>query len=437
MRADTVRDLCLADRRAAAAEALAGGGGVAAEAIARELADDSSPVDRWHVVPVLRRIGAAAFDPLVRALLDASTDEAREWVGAAFMRLGEEALERYTATLSHPAPHVRRWAVRGIRHCDEPGPAALHALLPLLGDADPEVARTARDTLLDRGPDLADGLVPSLREIRREGPGRARARALSVLAGIGGEAALSAEDLAAVERLIRVKAPDERPVALWACWNHWIAVPGGDRAGIMETLGLTGPRPVTFALGNDIVDSDGHDAGDGGSEAFARVFVTPELDGWTFVLGAWCDPCGAERSEDVLRLCTRLSARYGQAQAYYYGAQGDGSAWLVAERGTVLRRYCETGEGEDELLTLGEPLPFERARRAELGLSPEWDAAQESDEDEAEWRTAAFDLAPELAKALGVSPLDIGPDTRARGAGVLAMTPYGVAHGVPTGAYRI
>ncbi|MEU4501722.1 hypothetical protein [Streptomyces sp. NPDC024089] len=205
MRADTVRDLCLADRRAAAEEALAGGGGVAAEAIVRELADDSSPVDRWHVVPVLRRIGATAFGPLARALLDAPT----------------------------------------------------------------------------------------------------------------------------------------------------------------------------------------------------------------------------------------LSARYGRAQAYHYGARGDGSAWPVAERGTVLRRYCETGEGEDELLTPGEPLPFERVRRAELGLSPERDAAQESDEDEAEWRTAAFDLAPELAKALGVSPLAIGPDTRACGAGVVAMTPYGVAHGVPTGVYRI
>ncbi|MFC9758181.1 hypothetical protein [Streptomyces sp. NPDC056921] len=437
MRADTVRDLCLADRRATAADALAGGGAGAVEAIVRELTDASSPVDWRHVAPVLRRIGATAFEPLVRALVEAGGEEAQERVGAAFMRLGEESLDRYTAALSHPAPLVRRQAVRGIRYCDEPGPSALHALLPLLGDADEEVAVTARDVLMDRGPGLGEGLARSLREIRREGPGRARARALSVLAAVGGEPALSAEDLAAVERLIRVKALDECPVALWACWNHWIAVPGGDRDGIMETLGLTGPRPVTFALGNDIVDSDGHDAGAGGVEALTRVFVTPELDGWTFVLGAWCDPCSEERSEEVLRLCTRLSARYGKAQAYYYGAQGDGSAWLVAERGTVLRRYCETGEGEDELLTLGEPLPFERARRAELGLNPEWDPAQESDEDEEDWRTAAFDLAPELARALGVSPLDIGPDTRARGTGVVALTPYGVARSVPTGAYRV
>ncbi len=202
----------------------------------------------------------------------------------------------------------------------------------------------------------------------------------------------------------------------------------------MEVLGLAQPRPVTFALANDVVDSDSH----GGTAAdfgpLARVFVTPELDGWTLVIGRWCSPVVDERSEDVLRLCTALSARYGQAQAYYFGWQGDGSAWIVAEDGAVVRRYCETGDGEDELLTLGEPLPFERARRAELGLSPEWDAAEENEDDEDEWKWAAHDMAPEIAKALGVSPLAITPDTPVRGTGVLALTPYGVAHGVPPGA---
>lgn len=127
--------------------------------------------------------------------------------------------------------------------------------------------------------------------------------------------------------------------------------------------------------------------------------MSPEVDGWTLVVGPWCDPCDSTRSEEVLRLCGELSARYGRAQAYYYGMQGDGSAWLVAERGTVLRRYSETGEGEDALLILGEPLPFERARRKELGLSPTWDEATESEDDQDEWKWAAFDLAPEIARS--------------------------------------
>ena len=342
-------------------------------------------------------------------------------------------LDRYAAALDHPVALVRRQAVRGIEHCGEAGRSA-GVLLPLLGDPDQEVARQAQDTLIRTG----EHVIPLLRRVRERGPGRQRARALTVLAELGGEPALSRADTAAIERLIRIKLPDDRPEPLWACWNHWMAVPSGDQAGIMRTLGLTDPRPVTFALGNDIVDADGHGCDTDEHTGYERVFVTPELDGWTLVLGAWCDPCGQERREDVLRLCTELSARYGRAHAYYYGGQGDGSAWLVAEHGTVIRRYCETGEGEDELLTLGDPLPYERTRRTELGLRPDWDPAQESEDDEDEWRWTAHDLAPDIARSLrAASPLDLAAGTPSRGTGVIALTPYGVAHGVPAGAYRV
>nr|WTB30010.1 HEAT repeat domain-containing protein [Streptomyces sp. NBC_00830] len=437
MDVDLVRDLGRPDRRVAAADVLAAGGEAAAEAIVRELTDESSPVGWREAVPVLRLIGGASFDYLVQGLLDAPTAEVRDRVGFAFTGLGAGALDRYTTALSHPSPFVRRQAVLGIQHCDGAGLSAVPALLPLLGDTDPEVAQEAQDCLMIRGKKIEESLVPLLQRIRREGPGRQRARALSVLAVVGGETVLPAEDVAAVERLIRMKLADDQPTALWTCWNHWIAVPSGDQSGIISTLGLTDPRPVTFALGNDIVDNDGHEAEPGSHDGFTRVFVTPELDGWTLVLGAWCDPCDAERSEDVLRVCTLLSSRYGRAQAYYYGAQGDGSAWLVAEHGTVIRRYCETGDGEDELLTLGDPLPFERTRREELGLQPEWDPALESEDDADEWKWAAFDLAPEIAQSLGVSPLTIGPEISSRGVGVIALTPYGVTHGMPAGAYRI
>ncbi|WP_331726388.1 hypothetical protein [Streptomyces sp. NBC_00887] len=437
MNVGLVRDLACPDRRVAAAEVLARGGEAAAKAIVRELADESSPVEWREAAPVLQRIGGAAFDHLVQGLLDAPTVEVRDKVGLVYTRLGAGFLDQYATAMAHPSPFVRRQSVLGIRLCDGAGLSTVPALLPLLGDTDPEVAQEAQDTLMIRGQEIKASLVPLLQQVRRAGPGRQRAGALSVLAALGGETVLPAQDVAAIERLIRVKLANDRPTALWACWNHWIAVPSGDQAGIITTLGLTDPRPVTFALGNDIVDSDGHDAGPGGHDGFTRVFVTPELDGWTFVLGAWCDPCDAEREEDVLRLCTLLSSRYGRAEAYYYGAQGDGSAWLVTEHGKVIRRYCETGEGEDELLTLGDPLPFERTRREELGLQPIGDPALESEDDADEWKRAAFDLAPEIAKHLGGSPLSIGPQTVSRGVGVIALTPYGVVEGVPAGTYRI
>ncbi|MFI6548215.1 HEAT repeat domain-containing protein [Streptomyces prunicolor] len=431
--ADLIRDLGRPDRYEAAADALVtlGAGGV--EQLVREVMDTESPVDWRPITAVLGRIGDAGFDGLLQGLVSASTEESRKRVGFAFSQLGVAVLDRYTAALAHPVPLVRRLAVRGIEHCGEAGRSAA-VLLPLLGDPDQEVARQAQDTLIRTGKHV----IPLLRRVRERGPGRQRARALTVLAELGGEAALSRADTAAIERLIRIKLPDDRPEPLWACWNHWMAVPGGDQAGIMRTLGLTAPRPVTFALGNDVVDADGHGCDTDEHTGYERVFVTPELNGWTLVLGAWCDPHGQERREDVLRLCTELSARYGRAQAYYYGGRGDGSAWLVAEHGTVIRRYGETGEAEDELLSLGEPLPYERTRRTELGLHPDWDAAQESEDDEDEWRWTAHDLAPDIARSLGAAiPLDLAADTPSRGTGVIALTPYGVAHGVPAGAYRI
>ncbi|MGW1501953.1 hypothetical protein ACWCQW_25855 [Streptomyces mirabilis] len=166
----------------------------------------------------------------------------------------------------------------------------------------------------------------------------------------------------------------------------------------MTTLRLTRPTPVTFAEAEAIIDEDGHGEADGNPDGLARVYVSPEVDGWTLVIGWWCDPCD--------------------------GAQGDGSAWLIAERGAVLRRYCATGEAGDDLFTLGEPLPLERARREELGLSPAWDEAARGDEAEDEWKSAAFHLAPEIATALGTSPLTLTAETRVRGTGVLALTPH-------------
>jgi hypothetical protein len=191
----------------------------------------------------------------------------------------------------------------------------------------------------------------------------------------------------------------------------------------MKVLGLTRPVPVTFAEAETLIEEDGHGEADGNPDGLARVYVSPEVDGWTLVIGPWCDPCDGERGDEVLRLCTELSARYGRAQAYYYGWQGDGSAWLIAERGNVLRRYCATGEAKDALSTLGEPLPLERARREQLGLSPTWDEGTRDDEAEDEWKGAAFDLAPEIAAALGTSPLTLTADTPVHGTGVLALTP--------------
>ncbi|MGN9840623.1 hypothetical protein ACTMTI_21125 [Nonomuraea sp. H19] len=219
------------------------------------------------------------------------------------------------------------------------------------------------------------------------------------------------------------------PEPISTCWNYWIAVPTGDQVGLMEVLGLSSPRPITFVEAQEVIDADGHGEPDD-PHHLSRVFVTPEVDGWTLVIGAWCDPCDGGRREDVLRLCRVLSARYGGAQAYYYGAQGDGSAWVVAENGCVIRRYAATGEPDDASLTLGNPLPYEQVRLQELGLPVDGDLRTASGEQIDEWTLAAFDMAPEIAAACGISPFTLNHDTRVRGTGVLAITPEGAGRAI-------
>ncbi|OLT22092.1 hypothetical protein BJF79_15115 [Actinomadura sp. CNU-125] len=176
-----------------------------------------------------------------------------------------------------------------------------------------------------------------------------------------------------------------------------------------------------------MIDADGH--GDSEDDrSLARVYVTPEVEGWTLVIGAWCDPYDEQRRHDVLALCRRLSRRYGRAQAYYYGAQGDGSTWLLTEHGTVMRRYSAVGL-DDELLTLGDPLPQERAAwHEQLRYPLDWDPSTADEEQIEEWRRVAFDLAPEISAFHGISPMDFDQGMRIRGTGLLARAPSAPSH---------
>ncbi|MEU1601435.1 hypothetical protein ABZ468_54530 [Streptomyces sp. NPDC005708] len=181
---------------------------------------------------------------------------------------------------------------------------------------------------------------------------------------------------------------------------------------------------VTFAEAEAIIDEDGHGETDGNPDGLARVYVSPEVDRWTLVIGWWCDPCDGERSDEVLRLCTELSARYGRAQAYYYGAQGDGSAWLIAEGGAVLRRYCATGQAEDTLFTLGEPLPLEKGPTGAVGAVAGLRPGGRRRRGRERMEIGRVPSRSRDGSCPGRQPLTLTAQTRVRGTGVLALTPH-------------
>ncbi|MFI6306517.1 hypothetical protein ACIBCH_31930 [Amycolatopsis thailandensis] len=315
--------------------------------------------------------------------------------------------------------------------------------------------------LKDAGPDD----FPELREIRRTGDQSLRNAARALLFGLGGPEALGEHDLALVRRLIRGKIADEVPVAMRSC-EFWYAIPTTDQAAVLDAFGLSDPEPVTMSLGAEIRNQHYHGSG---HQRCARIYVSPVLDGWTFVFGRPSDdqhPASVTdestwsiepreqyqamlANEKVRRevdrdRCVALSRRFGAAHQYWRSYGDSTTSWCVAEKGELVRSYDvsapEESVGElaaengyllphedtplpegwaDDIEHTDNPLDWQRewVRRhrrlkAELGLPDHCDADT-------------------IAEAISVHPGKVGPDTRVEGHGVIALTRCGREYGHP------
>lgn len=268
-------------------------------------------------------------------------------------------------------------------------------------------------------------IVPQLRAIRSRGRGAVRRGALIALLYLGGEAALDRADVAALQRLIRIKAARDVPYGFDACFNSWLTVRGGDQRGIMEVLGLTDAMLATYPLGESLVCHLAH-GGPDRDEVFEHAFISPELNGWTVVRGPTCN---LYRSPRLVGWVEELSGRYGHAQAFFFGSRCGTDGWLVGEGGRVLRRYCN----DEPQLCFGDPLPFERwwMDRHGLPAPPERLVDDETFED-ARYDYAADCNAPVLAAALSIDPVWAGWPERlqVRGNALIARTEAGVRQNV-------
>jgi hypothetical protein len=181
------------------------------------------------------------------------------------------------------------------------------------------------------------------------------------------------------------------PQPITSCWLSWLAIPAPDHTEVISAIGLTRVSSVSWPAGVKFIDGIAHDS----SERFSKVLVTPSLGGWVLVVGPWCGLPYLNRTADVTRICLELSARYGRAQAYFYGERLDGDAWLIAERGTVTRRWIS----EYPELALGEPFGLERRSLDAIRITGR---PEDLDPDEAvdlldDWDCSAPDVAQELS----------------------------------------
>jgi hypothetical protein len=211
----------------------------------------------------------------------------------------------------------------------------------------------------------------------------------------------------------------------------WLAVRSTDRDSVVRSLQLSEPIEVTWKAGIDAVYNDAYRL----LGRASKVFVSPPVDGWVFVVGDWTMGSGDEQGvHSIERLITRASAELREVQAFATSRVIDYHHWMIARDGALSRAFAISG---GELLAdFGEPTPVE------LGFSwyplrQDADDADdgEMDDDEAEgWPNEESVM--KVAGEWSVNPQLLGPSVPSTGKGVLAVAPAAEVRAAAAGSRR-
>jgi hypothetical protein len=357
------------------------------------------------LIKVLQNLGDAVLTPLVAAIPGAiAADRSRADLMQREMpwRIGSEAYvlemvlrnlqisddRKYLPLLRHPERDIRYWALRALATPPSAVSPFVEQVLPLIDDPDTAVANQVTETLVAMGFEVR----ARLRELGRQ-PSENRERVLAALAVLGEWPVLEPADQALLRQWIEDRVATETPEPMAELngefLGEWFAVSTGDRDALVEVLGLHQPMPVTMRIGWNLA-SVGED----------RVYLTPELNGWTLIFCYFLP----DREFATLRgFLVELSRRFGAAQYFYndYGYQG----WALAEHGELLRLYI-SGDSPESDEVVGPPHSAEIMASAGL-----------LDDDESDDRPLCG--AQGVAAYASLDPAQVGPDIRVRGHGLV------------------
>lgn len=118
----------------------------------------------------------------------------------------------------------------------------------------------------------------------------------------------------------------------------WLAVRSRDTDAVVEALGLEASRPCNWRSGiGTIYDIDlGND----------HVYVSPPVNGWTFVAGLSLPyPAGGAFTDKAMPLLKRLGRRFVEVQYFFAYPPIDCFAWARVLEGRVIRAFAITDAG--------------------------------------------------------------------------------------------
>lgn len=135
----------------------------------------------------------------------------------------------------------------------------------------------------------------------------------------------------------------------------WIAVRTADTAAVVAALGLVGPARANWNSGIGTVYDD--------TLGERRIFVSPPVDGWTFVVGlALPSPMSRAFVDKWTPMMDGLAARFGDVQYYFSYPLIDFYAWARYAEGRPARVFATSDAGV--VTSRGRPTREERG----LGL---------------------------------------------------------------------
>lgn len=116
----------------------------------------------------------------------------------------------------------------------------------------------------------------------------------------------------------------------------WIAILTTDTEAVLDALGVSGETVSNWNNGIGTI----YDPWLGPD----RLFVSPPVDGWTFVIGlALPHPVGPGQADKCTPLMTRLSRVFVDVQYYFSYPALDFFAWVRFREGHLLRAFANSG----------------------------------------------------------------------------------------------
>lgn len=135
----------------------------------------------------------------------------------------------------------------------------------------------------------------------------------------------------------------------------WLAVRSRDPRRVAEALGLMSVESANWRTGIGVVYDP--------ELAERRVFVSPPVNGWVFVVGmALPEPAGAGSGDAFTPLLSGLGQSFVEVQYYATAPDRDFHGWARLIDGTIVRAFAVSGD--DIVLNTGRTTKDERA----LGL---------------------------------------------------------------------